>query len=167
MQVHPSSVIDEGVEIGEGTKIWHFCHVMSGAKIGKNCSIGQGCFIGKDVVIGDNCRIQNNVSIFQGVTVQDDVFIGPSVVFTNVLTPRAFKKKPYIPTVIKKGVTIGANSTILCGVIIDEYAFIGAGAVVTKDIDICSLVVGNPGKVVGSMNKDGSKWYFQQNDEEG
>jgi UDP-2-acetamido-3-amino-2,3-dideoxy-glucuronate N-acetyltransferase len=166
MQIHSTCIIDEDVVIGEGTKIWHFCHVMSGARIGKNCNIGQGCFIGSNVVIGDNCKIQNNVSIFEGVTIEDNVFIGPSVVFTNVLTPRAFVKKPYSITIIKQGVSIGANSTIVCGVIIDEYAFIGAGAVVTKDIERYSLVIGNPGRVVGSMNEDGSQWYFEQKKEE-
>jgi UDP-2-acetamido-3-amino-2,3-dideoxy-glucuronate N-acetyltransferase len=162
MQIHSSSIIDENVTIGEGTKIWHFCHVMSGAKIGKNCSIGQGCFIGKDVVIGDNCKIQNNVSVFEGVTIEDDVFIGPSVVFTNVLVPRAFIKKPYTITLIKKGATIGANSTIVCGVIIEEYAFVGAGTVVIKDVESYGLVVGNPGVTKGTINKDANVWRFEQ-----
>jgi len=167
MQVHESSYIDENVEIGEGTKIWHFCHVMSGAKIGKNCNIGQGCFIGKDVVIGDNCKIQNNVSVFEGVTIEDDVFIGPSVVFTNVLAPRAHTKKPYLKTYIKKGVTIGANTTIVCGIIIDEYALIGAGSVVVKDVDTYSLVFGVPATVRGAINKNATQWYFEQKNEEG
>jgi UDP-2-acetamido-3-amino-2,3-dideoxy-glucuronate N-acetyltransferase len=160
MQIHESSYIDEGVEIGEGTKIWHFCHIMTGAKIGKNCVIGQGCFIGKNVIIGNGCKIQNNVSIFEGVTIEDDVFIGPSVVFTNVVNPRAFieRKDEYRKTLIKKGATIGANSTIICEVTIGEYCLIGAGSIVTKDIKEYSVSFGHPAIEKGRINKEGDIW---------
>jgi len=156
MQVHESSYIDEGVEIGEGTKIWHFCHVMSGAKIGKNCVIGQGCFIGKNVVIGDGCKIQNNVSIFEGITLENNVFIGPSVVFTNVINPRAFieRKEEFKKTLVGEGSTIGANSTILCGITIGKYSFIGAGSVVTRNVWNGTLVFGNPSRMKRSINKE-------------
>lgn len=145
--VHESSYIDEDVQIGKGTKIWHFCHIQKGAKIGKNCNIGQNVYIGSNVTIGDNVKIQNNVSVYEGVTIEDDVFLGPSCVFTNDLTPRAkFPKghENYVKTLIKKGASIGANATIVCGNTIGENAMVGAGAVVTHDVDNNAIVVGNP-----------------------
>ena len=155
--VHPSSYIDEEVEIGEGTKIWHFSHVLKNTKIGKNCIIGQNVMIGPDVKIGNRCKIQNNVSVFKGVTLEDEVFVGPSAVFTNVLTPRAFvnRKHEFKPTLIKKGATIGANATIICGVTIGKYAFIGAGAVVTSDVPDYALYLGVPATHSGWVCKCG------------
>ena len=149
--VHPTSVVDEPVEIGEGTKIWHFSHIMSGAKIGRNCIIGQNVFIGSGAILGNNIKIQNNVSIYDGVVLEDDVFCGPSMVFTNVFNPRSFisRKKEFRKTVVGKGATIGANTTIICGNKIGQYAFIGASSVVTKDIPDYALVYGNPGRVKG------------------
>lgn len=155
---HESSYVDEGVEIGEGTKIWHFCHVMSGAKIGKNCSLGQNVNIGGKAIIGDGVKIQNNVSVYDNVVIEDDVFCGPSCVFTNVINPRAFveRKHEYKQTVIKKGVSIGANATIVCGVTVGEYALIGAGSVVTKDVPAYALVYGSPARVRGKVDKEGN-----------
>lgn len=152
--IHESSYI-ENCNIGKGTKIWHFCHLFN-STIGKNCSIGQNVMIGSNVIIGDNCKIQNNVSLYEGVTLENDVFIGPSVVFTNVINPRAFieRKKEFKKTLIKKGVTIGANATILCGITIDEYVMVGAGAVVTKNIEKYILVYGNPAVPVKTINKE-------------
>lgn len=149
--VHESSYIDPGVEIGEGTKIWHFSHILKGTKIGKNCVIGQNVMIGPDVEIGNGCKIQNNVSIYKGVKLEDEVFVGPSAVFTNVKNPRAFieRKHAFKPTMVKKGATIGANATILCGVTLGEYCFIGAGAVVTKDVKPHALMLGVPAKQAG------------------
>lgn len=149
--IHPTAVVDEPVDIGEGTKIWHFTHIMSGARIGKNCIIGQNVFIGSGVILGNNIKVQNNVSIYDGVILEDDVFCGPSMVFTNVFNPRSFisRKKEFRKTSIGKGTTIGANATIVCGNTIGQYAFIGAGSVVTKDIPDYTLVYGNPGKVKG------------------
>jgi len=149
--VHPTSIVDEPVEIGEGTQIWHFSHIMSGARIGKNCMIGQNVFIGSGVFLGDNIKIQNNVSIYNGVILEDEVFCGPSMVFTNVFNPRSFisRKKEFRKTLVKRGATIGANATIVCGNTIGQYAFIGAGSVVTKDVPDYALVYGNPGKVKG------------------
>ncbi len=149
--VHPTSVVDEPVEIGEGTQIWHFSHIMSGAKIGKNCIIGQNVFVASGATLGDNIKLQNNVSVFKAVTLEDDVFCGPSMVFTNVFNPRSFisRKKEFRATLIRKGATIGANATVICGNTIGQYAFIGAGSVVTKDIPDYALVYGNPGKVKG------------------
>jgi UDP-2-acetamido-3-amino-2,3-dideoxy-glucuronate N-acetyltransferase len=148
---HPTAVIDSPVEIGEGTKIWHFCHIMSGAKIGKNCVIGQNVFIASGAVLGNNIKVQNNVSIYDGVILEDDVFCGPSMVFTNVFNPRSFisRKKEFRQTLVKRGATIGANATVICGNTIGQYAFIGAGSVVTKDVPDYALVYGNPGKVKG------------------
>lgn len=154
--VHKSSYIDEGATIGEGTKIWHFSHVMSKAQIGKNCTIGQNVFIADDVFVGDNCKIQNNVSLYQGVFIEDNVFIGPSVVFTNVMNPRAFieRKNEYTPTVVRFRATIGANATIICGVNIGDHALVGAGAVVTKDVPPSALVVGNPAVKIKYVTRD-------------
>jgi len=149
--VHESSYIDEGVEIGEGTKIWHFSHILSNSKIGKNCNIGQNVVIGPDVVIGNNCKIQNNVSVYKGVTLEDGVFCGPSMVFTNIYNPRAeIRKMDQVrPTLVKKGATIGANATIICGITIGKYAFIGAAALVNKNVPDYALMVGNPAKQIG------------------
>ena len=157
--VHESSYVDEGAEIGEGTKIWHFCHIMPGTKIGKNCSIGQNVNVGSRAIIGNGVKIQNNVSVYDDVIIEDDVFCGPSCVFTNVINPRAFieRKHVYKKTVVKKGASIGANATIVCGVIVGEYAFIGAGSVVTRDVPPYALVYGNPAKVHGSVNANGEK----------
>jgi len=159
---HPTSIIDTPAEIGEGTKIWHYSHVMAGAKIGKNCNLGQNVVISQDVVIGNGVKIQNNVSVYTGVVLEDDVFCGPSMVFTNVTTPRSHisRKNEYRKTIVKKGATIGANATIICGVTIGKYAFIGAGAVVTKDVPPYTLVVGNPAKTVGWMCECGEKLLF-------
>lgn len=155
---HESSYVDEGAEIGEGTKIWHFCHVMSGAKIGKNCSLGQNVNVGGKAVIGDGVKIQNNVSVYDDVVIEDDVFCGPSCVFTNVINPRAFveRKHEYKQTVIKKGASIGANATVVCGVTVGEYALIGAGSVVTKDVPAYALVYGSPARVRGKVDKEGN-----------
>jgi UDP-2-acetamido-3-amino-2,3-dideoxy-glucuronate N-acetyltransferase len=148
---HESAYIDIGCEIGAGTKIWHFSHVMTGARIGRGCNIGQNVVISPEVVIGDNARIQNNVSIYTGVILEDDVFCGPSMVFTNVVNPRSHvsRKHEYRQTLVKRGATLGANSTIVCGHTVGRYAFIGAGAVVTKDVPDYALVVGNPGRIAG------------------
>ena len=157
--VHPSAIVDEGASIGKGTKVWHWTHVSGGAVIGENCSFGQNVFIGNDVKIGNNVRVQNNVSIYDGVVLEDDVFCGPSMVFTNVINPRSHvnRKNEYKPTVDKKGVSIGANVTIVCGNTISEYAFIGAGSVVTKDVPAHALMVGNPAKQLGWMCRCGER----------
>jgi UDP-2-acetamido-3-amino-2,3-dideoxy-glucuronate N-acetyltransferase len=156
--IHESSYVDDGAEIGEGTKIWHFSHIMSGAKIGKKCSIGQNVNIGGRAIVGNGVKIQNNVSIYDDVIIEDDVFCGPSCVFTNVINPRAFveRKDEYKKTVVKKGASIGANATIVCGVTIGEYALVGAGAVVTKDVPPYSLVYGSPARVMGKVDRDGN-----------
>lgn len=150
MTIHPTAIIDDGARIGEDTRIWQWVHVMGGAKIGARGSIGQGCFIG-NVTIGDGCRIQNNVSVYDGVTLGDDVFLGPSCVFTNVTHPRAHvsRKAKYAPTMVGRGATIGANATILCGITIGDYAMIGAGSVVTRDVAAHSLMVGAPATRIG------------------
>lgn len=157
--IHESSYVDEPCKIGEGTKIWHFCHVMKGAKIGKNCSIGQNVNIGSKTVIGNSVKIQNNVSVYDKIIIEDDVFCGPSMVFTNVINPRAFieRKKEYKQTVIRKGASIGANATIVCGNIVGRYAFIGAGSVITKDVPAHALVYGNPSKQTGWICECGVK----------
>jgi UDP-2-acetamido-3-amino-2,3-dideoxy-glucuronate N-acetyltransferase len=149
--IHPTAIVDEPVEIGEGTKIWHFSHVMSGAKIGRNCMIGQNAFISSGAILGNNIKIQNNVSIFDGVILEDDVFCGPSMVFTNVFNPRSFisRRKEFRQTVVGRGATVGANATVICGNKIGQYAFIGASSVVTKDVPDYALVYGNPGQVKG------------------
>lgn len=160
--IHPTSIIDENVIIGEGSKIWHFCHILSGSIIGANCSFGQNCMVGSNVTIGNNLKAQNNISIYEGVTICDDVFLGPSVVFTNVMNPRSFisRKNEFKPTLIKRGASIGANSTIICGVEIGEYAFIGAGSVVTKNIPDFALCVGNPTRQIGWVDKAGNRLIF-------
>lgn len=162
--VHESCYIDEPCQIGDNTKIWHFSHVMSNCSIGRNCNIGQNVVISPDVIIGNNCRIQNNVSLYTGVLCEDDVFLGPSCVFTNVINPRSeiSRKNEYRQTIIKKGASIGANATIVCGHVIGSYAFIGAGSVVTKDIPDFALVAGNPAKIIGWMCKCGKKLDFSQ-----
>jgi UDP-2-acetamido-3-amino-2,3-dideoxy-glucuronate N-acetyltransferase len=161
--VHPTSVVDEPTEIGEGTQIWHFSHIMSGAKIGKNCIIGQNAFIGSGAILGNNIKLQNNVSIYKAVILEDDVFCGPSMVFTNVFNPRSFisRKKEFRKTLVKKGATIGANATIVCGNTIGQYAFIGAGSVVTKDVPDYALVYGNPGRVRGWACQCGEEIVFR------
>ncbi|RJO67479.1 MAG: N-acetyltransferase [Myxococcales bacterium] len=151
MKIHPTAVVDEGATIGPGTKIWHFCHVCAGATVGANCSLGQNVYVAPTAKIGDGAKIQNNVSLYDGVVLEDDVFCGPSMVFTNVLTPRAHvsRRDEYAPTLVKRGVTIGANATIVCGRTIGEYAFIGAGAVVTKDVLPHAVMLGNPARRKG------------------
>lgn len=162
---HKSSCIDKGAQIGTGTKIWHFSHVMNGAHIGQNCSIGQNVFIGAKAVLGNNVKVQNNVSIYDEVILEDDVFCGPSMVFTNVFNPRSHvvRKHEYRKTVVKKGATIGANATVICGITIGEYAFIGAGAVVTKDVPAHALIYGNPAAFHGWMSRHGCKLEFENN----
>jgi UDP-2-acetamido-3-amino-2,3-dideoxy-glucuronate N-acetyltransferase len=162
---HPTAVIDEGCFIGAGTKIWHFSHIMAGAVIGNNCNLGQNVVVSPKVVLGNNVRVQNNVSIYEGVICEDDVFLGPSMVLTNVINPRSAvsRKNEYKTTLIKKGATIGANATIVCGNIIGSYAFIGAGAVVTKTVADYALIVGNPGRQTGWMSEYGHKLHFDNN----
>ncbi len=161
---HPTAVIDEGCEIGEGTKIWHFCHVMSGSRLGENCSLGQNVFVASGVVLGNNVKVQNNVSLYAGVTCEDDVFLGPSMVFTNVINPRSAvnRKSDYKKTHVSRGVTIGANATIVCGTTLGAFAFIGAGAVVTKDVPAYALIVGNPGRQMGWMSEHGERLAFDE-----
>ena len=162
---HPTAVIDEGSEIGDGTKIWHFSHVMPNCRIGENCNIGQNVVVSPEVVLGKNVKVQNNVSIYTGVTCEDDVFLGPSMVFTNVINPRSAvnRKNQYAKTLVKHGATIGANATIVCGIEIGRFAFVGAGAVVTKSIIDYALVVGNPAKQTGWMSEFGHKLFFDKN----
>jgi len=161
--VHESAYVDEPASIGKGTKIWHFSHIMEGAKIGKDCRIGQNVMIGPEVRIGDKVKIQNNVSVYKGVTLEDEVFCGPSCVFTNVFNPRSAipRMNELLPTLVKKGATIGANATIICGNNIGRYAFIGAGTVVTKDVTDHALVYGNPAKIQGGMCECGNKISFK------
>jgi UDP-2-acetamido-3-amino-2,3-dideoxy-glucuronate N-acetyltransferase len=162
---HPSAIIDEGCSIGKGTKIWHFSHIMSHCVIGEKCNIGQNVVVSPDVVLGNNVRVQNNVSIYTGVICGDDVFLGPSMVFTNVINPRSAisRKEEYKKTYVEKGATIGANATIVCGHTIGRYAFIGAGAVVTKDVKPYSLVLGNPARHIGWMSEYGHRLNFDGN----
>ncbi|HNV82092.1 MAG: acyltransferase [Tenuifilaceae bacterium] len=159
---HPTAVIDDGCSIGEGTKIWHFSHIMTGSVMGKGCNVGQNVVVSPDVVLGNNVKVQNNVSIYTGVICEDDVFLGPSMVFTNIVNPRSavVRKDQYVKTLVKKGVSIGANATIVCGITLGEYCFIGAGAVVTKDVKPYSLVVGNPARHVGWMSRFGHRLHF-------
>ena len=162
---HPTAVIDEGCEIGAGTKIWHFSHIMPNCKIGENCNLGQNVVVSPDVVLGRNVKVQNNVSIYTGVICEDDVFLGPSMVFTNVINPRSAvnRKNQYTKTLVMKGATIGANATIVCGHNIGKFAFIGAGAVVTKDVPDYALIIGNPARQTGWMSEYGHKLSFDKN----
>ena len=159
---HPSSYIDDNVLIGEGTKIWHFCHVLSHSRIGQNCSFGQNCVIGPNVTMGNGVKVQNNVSIYEGVEIEDDVFLGPSCVFTNVINPRSFiiRKEEFRKTLLKRGCSIGANATIVCGVSIGEYALIGSGAVITKDVKPYALMVGVPARQIGWVSRSGNTLRF-------
>jgi UDP-2-acetamido-3-amino-2,3-dideoxy-glucuronate N-acetyltransferase len=162
--VHSTAIVDEGCDIGAGVKIWHFSHLMPGCKIGENCNIGQNVFIASNVALGKNVKVQNNVSLYEGVICEDDVFLGPSVVFTNVLNPRSavVRKGQYLKTILKKGSTIGANATIICGIEIGRHAFVGAGAVVLKSVDDYALVVGNPSKQIGWMSEAGYRLRFDE-----
>ncbi|MCK5461498.1 MAG: N-acetyltransferase [Bacteroidales bacterium] len=161
---HETAVVDDGCEIGKGTHIWHFSHVMSGARLGENCNLGQNVLISDDVILGNNVKVQNNVSIYTGVICEDDVFLGPSMVFTNIVNPRSavVRKGSYVKTLVSKGASIGANATIICGNTLGEFCFIGAGAVVTKDVLPYALVVGNPGKQVGWMSEYGHRLHFNE-----
>ena len=164
-KIHPSSIVDQGAVIGQGTAIWHFSHICSGAVIGKNCSIGQNVLVADNAILGNGVKIQNNVAIYGGVTIEDDVFLGPSCVLTNVINPRSqvSRKTLYEKTLISRGSTIGANATIVCGITLGRYCFIGAGAVVTKDVPDYGLVLGNPGKLSGFMSRHGHKLHFDEN----
>jgi len=161
---HSTAIIDDNCEIGAGSKIWHFSHIMTNCIIGKNCNIGQNVVVSPKVILGDNVKVQNNVSIYTGVVCEDDVFLGPSMVFTNVINPRSAvnRKGEYLKTIVKKGATIGANATIVCGHDIGEYAFIGAGSVVTKEVPSYALVVGNPAKQIGWMSEHGHRLEFDE-----
>jgi UDP-2-acetamido-3-amino-2,3-dideoxy-glucuronate N-acetyltransferase len=165
--IHESSYIDEPCEIGEGTKIWHFSHIMQNSRIGKRCNLGQNVVISPDVVLGNNVKIQNNVSVYTGVICEDDVFLGPSMVFTNVSNPRShiIRRDKYERTLVKKGASIGANAVIVCGHDIGRYAFVGAGAVVTKNVPDFALIVGNPGRIVGWMCQCGVRLNFENKNE--
>ena len=167
LKIHPSAVVDEGAVIGDGTAIWHFSHICSGAVIGKNCSIGQNVLVADNAILGNGVKIQNNVAIYGGVAVEDDVFLGPSCVLTNVTNPRSqvSRKTLYEKTLIRRGATIGANATIVCGITLGRYCFIGAGAVVTKDVPDYGLVIGNPGKLSGYMSRHGHKLNFEDSNQ--
>jgi UDP-2-acetamido-3-amino-2,3-dideoxy-glucuronate N-acetyltransferase len=158
-QVHPSAIVDQGAQVGDGSRVWHFAHVCAGAKIGQNVSLGQNVFVGNKVTIGDRCKVQNNVSIYDNVRLEEGVFCGPSMVFTNVCNPRALieRKAEYKDTLVKKGATLGANCTIVCGLTVGEYAFIGAGAVITKDVKPYALMVGVPARQIGWMSEFGEQ----------
>jgi len=162
IHIHPSSIVDEGAQIGAGTRVWQFCHLMPTCKVGKNCILGQNVYIDSNVVIGNGVKIQNNVSVYNGVIIEDDVFLGPSMVFTNVINPRSFieRKNEFKKTMIRKGATIGANATIICGIEIGEYAMIGAGAVVTKTVLPYALMLGTPAKQSGWVSKAGNTLNF-------
>jgi UDP-2-acetamido-3-amino-2,3-dideoxy-glucuronate N-acetyltransferase len=157
--VHPSAIVDEGAQIGEGSRVWHFTHVCAGARIGQGVSLGQNVFVGNKVVIGDRCKVQNNVSVYDNVTLEEGVFCGPSVVFTNVYNPRSLieRKSEYRDTLVKRGATLGANCTVVCGVTIGEYAFVGAGAVINKDVKPYALMVGVPAHQIGWMSEFGEQ----------
>jgi len=165
--IHESSYIDADVEIGTGCKIWYFCHIMSHSKLGDGCNLGQNVVISPNVKLGKNVKVQNNVSIYTGVECEDDVFLGPSMVFTNVYNPRSAvnRKNEFLKTLVKKGATIGANATIVCGIDIGRYAFIGAGAVINKTVPDFALIVGNPGRQIGWMSKNGKRLHFDENGE--
>jgi UDP-2-acetamido-3-amino-2,3-dideoxy-glucuronate N-acetyltransferase len=160
--VHPTAIIDENCEIGEGTKIWHFSHIMSGCKIGKRCNIGQNVVVSPQVILGENVKVQNNISLYTGVICEDDVFLGPSMVFTNVINPRSaiVRKDEYRKTIVRKGASIGANATVVCGNEIGQYAMIGAGAVITKEVPAYALVYGNPARQNGWVSEYGHKLNF-------
>lgn len=163
--VHPTAVIDEGAKIGKGTKVWHFCHIMPGAVIGENCSFGQNVFVADGVQLGNNVKVQNNVSIYTGVVCEDDVFLGPSMVLTNVINPRSsvVRKSEYMETYLERGATIGANATIVCGTRLGKHCFVGAGAVITKNVPAYALMVGNPAKQIGWMSEHGHRLDFDDN----
>lgn len=162
--IHPTAVVDEGCQVGDGTTVWHFCHLVSGCRVGRGCSLGQNVVVMPTAVVGDGCRIQNNVSVYDGVTLEADVFVGPSAVFTNVARPRAFvsRKAEYRPTRVRRGATIGANATIVCGVSIGRYAMVGAGSVVTRDVADFELVVGNPARHAGWVSRRGCALSFDK-----
>ena len=157
--IHPSAIVDDGATLGAGTRVWHFAHVCAGARVGDGCSLGQGTYVGNDVVIGHNVKVQNNVSVYDAVTLEDDVFCGPSMVFTNVFNPRAavVRKNEYRRTLVRQGATLGANCTIVCGTTVGPYAFVGAGAVVSRDVPAFALVVGVPAKQIGWMSRHGER----------
>jgi UDP-2-acetamido-3-amino-2,3-dideoxy-glucuronate N-acetyltransferase len=157
--IHPSALVDDGAQLGDGTHVWHFAHVCAGARIGAGCSLGQGVYVGNDVLIGRNVKVQNNVSVFDAVTLEDDVFCGPSMVFTNVHNPRAAvpRKAEYRRTLVRRGATLGANCTIVCGTTVGEYALVGAGAVVSRDVPAFALVVGVPARRIGWMSRHGER----------
>lgn len=161
---HPSAIVEAGAQIGAGSKIWHFCHVMPGAKLGAGCSLGQNVFVANQVALGANVKVQNNVSIYEGVICEDDVFLGPSMVFTNIRNPRSgvIRKGSYETTYLEKGVSIGANATIVCGVRLGKYCFIGAGAVITKHVPAYALMVGNPARQIGWMSEYGHRLHFDE-----
>jgi UDP-2-acetamido-3-amino-2,3-dideoxy-glucuronate N-acetyltransferase len=156
---HETAIVDAGAEIGPGTKVWHFAHILSGSRIGANCNLGQNVMVGPNVRIGDGCKIQNNVAVYEGVTLEDDVFCGPSMVFTNVLYPRAHvnRRDEFLPTLVRRGATIGANATIVCGNIVGAYAMVGAGAVVTRDVLDFALVLGAPARRIGWVSRSGDR----------